>query len=153
MASRVLSQLAHVELTTPTPEESLEFWTDVVGLEVSATVDRSVYLRGWGDRFHHTLVLTEGSEVGLGHVAWRADGSEQLTRPSGAWRPRASVTAGSRPVSAMGAPIGTGRPAVTFTRSSGRSTATRLRQTWSRPSRTVRSATCRAGSRPAASTT
>lgn len=78
MAARVLSQLAHVELTTPTPEESLEFWTGVVGLEVSATVDRSVYLRGWGDRFHHTLVLTEGSEVGLGHVAWRADGREQL---------------------------------------------------------------------------
>ena len=78
MAARVLSQLAHVELTTPTPEKSLEFWTDVVGLEVSATVGRSVYLRGWGDRFHHTLVLTEGSEVGLGHIAWRADGSEQL---------------------------------------------------------------------------
>ena len=34
MSARLLSQLAHVELITPTPEESLDFWTRIVGLEV-----------------------------------------------------------------------------------------------------------------------
>ena len=28
---RLLSQLAHVELTTPVPQESLAFWTELVG--------------------------------------------------------------------------------------------------------------------------
>jgi catechol 2,3-dioxygenase len=37
-----------------------------------------VFLRGWGDWFHHTLQLTEGPAPALGHVAWRADGPEQL---------------------------------------------------------------------------
>ena len=64
MALPLLSQLAHVELTTPTPEKSLEFWTQVVGLEETARAGRSVYLRAWGDRFHHTLQLTEGPETG-----------------------------------------------------------------------------------------
>ena len=36
MALPLLSQLAHVELTTPMPQESLEFWTQVVGLEETA---------------------------------------------------------------------------------------------------------------------
>jgi catechol 2,3-dioxygenase len=75
---RLLSQLAHVELTTPTLEQSLAFWTDIVGLEETAGEGGSVYLRAWADGFHHTLKLTEGAEAGLGHIAWRSDGPEQL---------------------------------------------------------------------------
>jgi len=78
MAARLLSQLAHVELITPAPEESLHFWTSIVGLEVTARSGGSAYLRGWGDRFHHTLVLTEGDRPGLGHIGWRAGGPDEL---------------------------------------------------------------------------
>ncbi len=79
MSLRLLSQLAHVELITPTPQASLDFWTRVVGLEVSSQEGQSAYLRAWGDRFHHTLVLTEGEQPALGHIGWRADGPEELT--------------------------------------------------------------------------
>jgi catechol 2,3-dioxygenase len=78
MTMRLLSQLAHVELTTPVPQESLAFWTELVGLEETTREGQSVYLRAWGDRFHHTLKLTEGPEVSLTHIGWRADGPEQL---------------------------------------------------------------------------
>src|SRR5579871_4830784 len=72
MGPTLLSQLAHVELTTPKFEESLKFWTEVVGLEQTARDGDTAYLRAWGDRFHHTLQLTEGPETGLGHIGWRA---------------------------------------------------------------------------------
>jgi catechol 2,3-dioxygenase len=78
MALSLLSQLAHVELTTPKPQESLDFWTNVIGLEETAREGQSVYLRGWGDRFHHTLQLTEGPETGLGHIGWRTNGQQEL---------------------------------------------------------------------------
>ena len=78
MPERLLSQLAHVEITTPTPEDSLRFYTEVLGLEHSGTVGQSAYLRAWGDFFHHTLQITEGAAAGLGHIAWRAEGPEQL---------------------------------------------------------------------------
>src|SRR6201987_1483142 len=78
MGPTLLSQLAHVELTTPKFEESLKFWTDVVGLEQTAQAGQTAYLRAWGDRFHHTLQLTEGPRVGLGHVGWRAAGPDEL---------------------------------------------------------------------------
>ncbi len=75
---RLLSQLAHVELITPSPEESLDFWTRIIGLELTETVGPSAYLRGWSDRFHHTLVLTEGPAPALGHIGWRAAGPDAL---------------------------------------------------------------------------
>ncbi len=78
MPERLLSQLAHVEILTPTPEETLRFCTDVLGLEHSGTEGSSAYLRGWGDFFHHTLQVTEGAGPGLGHIGWRAEGPEQL---------------------------------------------------------------------------
>jgi catechol 2,3-dioxygenase len=74
----LVSQLAHVELTTPVPQESLDFWKNVIGLEETTRVGQSVYLRGWGDRFHHTLVITEGEQAGLGHIGWRAAGPDAL---------------------------------------------------------------------------
>ena len=55
MPNRLLSQLAHVEVLTPTPEESLRFYTDVLGLQESARDGNAVYLRGWGERFLHSL--------------------------------------------------------------------------------------------------
>jgi catechol 2,3-dioxygenase len=78
MQPRLLSQLAHVEILTPVAESSLRFYTEVLGLQESSSDGGSVYLRGWGDVFHHTLQLTEAPVPGLGHVAWRADGAEQL---------------------------------------------------------------------------
>jgi len=78
MGPTLLSQLAHVELTTPKFEESLKFWTEVVGLEQTVRVGDSAYLRAWGDRFHHTLKLTAAEQTGLGHIGWRAAGPQAL---------------------------------------------------------------------------
>jgi catechol 2,3-dioxygenase len=89
MPEPLLSQLAHVEVLTAKPDESLRFYTDVLGLEESGREGRSVYLRGWGERFHHSLQVTEADEPGLGHIAWRTQGPEQLqaaaARVEGAW--------------------------------------------------------------------
>src|SRR5215470_18427581 len=75
---RLLSQLAHVELITPKPDESLKFFTDVMGLIETARRGNSVYLRGWGSHLHHELVLTEGPAPALGHIGWRAAGPYEL---------------------------------------------------------------------------
>jgi catechol 2,3-dioxygenase len=80
MPERLLSQLAHVELITPKLDESVDFATRVLGLELSERTEDAAYLRAWGEFFHHTLQLSAGDAPGLGHVAWRADGPEQLER-------------------------------------------------------------------------
>jgi catechol 2,3-dioxygenase len=74
----LFSQLAHVELITPVPAESLAFFTDVLGLELTEQAGQSAYLRGWGENFHHSLKLTEGPQPALGHIGWRAASPEAL---------------------------------------------------------------------------
>src|SRR4051794_10914835 len=74
MTDVLLSQLAHVEITSNKPQESVDWFVDVLGLELTTTEGQSAYLRGWGDFLHHTLVVTEGDEPALDHVGWRTYG-------------------------------------------------------------------------------
>src|SRR5690606_30493067 len=50
-------QLAHVELYTPKPEQSLWFFRDFLGMEPVATEGQSVYLRGYEDWYTYSLKL------------------------------------------------------------------------------------------------
>jgi len=78
-----LAHLAHVELLTPKPDESLRFFTEVFSLTESGRQGQSVYLRGWDDYEHHTLKLTESKVAGMGHFAYRATSPEALERRVG----------------------------------------------------------------------
>jgi catechol 2,3-dioxygenase len=78
MSRRLIAHLAHLEVLTPKPEESLRFYTDVLGLELTTQEGQSAYLRGWGEWSHHSLKLTEAPEHGLGHVGWRTWSPEDL---------------------------------------------------------------------------
>src|ERR1700747_3173546 len=71
LPSPLFSQLAHVELLTPVPAESLAFFTDVLGLELTEQAGQSAYLRGWGEDFHHSLKRTEVPPPAPAHMAWR----------------------------------------------------------------------------------
>src|SRR6266536_4430288 len=83
MPERLLSQLAHVEILSPRPDETVAFLTRVLGLQETERRGQSAYLRGWAETFHHSLQVTEARTTGLGHVAWRSAGPEQLERAVG----------------------------------------------------------------------
>ena len=78
MQQRYLSQIAHVSLLTPKLRESCVFFRDTLGMQEIHRDGDSVYLRAWGDLFHHSLKLTEASHAGLDHAGWRAEGPEEL---------------------------------------------------------------------------
>jgi catechol 2,3-dioxygenase len=75
-----VARIAHAELLTPTPDESLRFFVDVLGMEEEAREGQSVFLRGWGDYLRYSLKLTESPQAGIGHVALRAWSPEALER-------------------------------------------------------------------------
>src|SRR5262245_65930711 len=84
-----LAHLAHVELLSPKPDESLRFFTDVMGMTESGRRGDSVYLRGWDNYEHHTLNLTASKVAGMGHAAFRATSPQALER-------RAAILAAAR---------------------------------------------------------
>jgi catechol 2,3-dioxygenase len=83
MSARLISQLAHVEVVSPQPEASVDFFTNMLGMSETQRVGQSVYMRTWADWFHHSLVITEGPAAALAHVGWRADGPDELEIAAG----------------------------------------------------------------------
>ncbi|HZV48548.1 MAG TPA: catechol 2,3-dioxygenase [Candidatus Dormibacteraeota bacterium] len=77
---RDIARIGHAELLTTQPERSLDFFTDVLGMEIEARDGRSVFLRGFGDYLRYSLKLTEAPHTGLGHLALRAWSEEALRR-------------------------------------------------------------------------
>ena len=75
-----VAQLAHVELLTPKPDDTLWFFKELLGMEESGRQGQSVYLRAYEDFYHHTLKITESVQAGSGHVAWRATSPQALER-------------------------------------------------------------------------
>jgi catechol 2,3-dioxygenase len=75
-----IAHLAHVELLTPKPDESLKFFTEIMGMSISGRQGDSVNLRAYDDYEHHTLKLTAHNQPGIGHFAWRARSPQALER-------------------------------------------------------------------------
>jgi len=72
-----LSQMSHVELFSTNMEETVRFYTEIVGMDITATDDNSTYLRAWGDYFLYTLKITQSDTQG-NVMGWRADSPESL---------------------------------------------------------------------------
>jgi catechol 2,3-dioxygenase len=75
-----IAHLGHVELFTPEPERSLDFFTRVLGLTENGREGDSVFLRTWDDYEHHSLKLTASTTSGVGRTALRASSEEALKR-------------------------------------------------------------------------
>ncbi len=70
--------LHHVEILTPKIEESLDFFTRVLGLHETHREGQSVYLRSSSEWGRYSTVLTEAKAPGLGHMAWQVAEPEQV---------------------------------------------------------------------------
>ena len=143
-----VAHIAHAELLTPTPDESLGFFVDVLGMEEEARDGQSVYLRGWGDYLRYSLKLTEAPHAGLGHVALRAWSPGALERRVAAVDgDGARYRLDRRATSGMGPPTASPTRTATSSSCSTRRSATRPHRTSHPPGATSRSATSGAARR------
>jgi catechol 2,3-dioxygenase len=75
-----VAHLGHVELLTNKPEQSLDFFVNMLGLTESGREGNSVYLRAFDDYEFHTLKLTASHTTGLAHVGYRCASPQALQR-------------------------------------------------------------------------
>ena len=91
MSEVLLSQLAYAELISPKPAETVQWLIDVLGLEETTREGQSVYLRGWAEWLHSSLIVTEGPEPALGRIGFRTYGPGDpeiiAGRVEGEWLP------------------------------------------------------------------
>ncbi len=75
-----IAHLGHVEVYTDKFDASLDFFTRVYGLKLSALEGESAYLRAWDDYEFATLKLTRHHTTGVGHIGYRAASPAALAR-------------------------------------------------------------------------
>jgi catechol 2,3 dioxygenase len=75
-----VAHLGHVEVYTDKFDESLDFYTRILGLTASGQDENSVYLRAWDDYEFHSLKLTRHHTTGVGHIGYRVSSPEALDR-------------------------------------------------------------------------
>ena len=79
-SNRDIAQLGYVELFTPTFEESVRFFTDVLSMTPVKRAGDSVCLRTWDDYERFSLRLTARAAAGIGRVGVRVVDDEALHR-------------------------------------------------------------------------
>lgn len=74
------AQLVSVALYSPKPDETVQFFYEMLGMEISHREGQSVYMRAYEDFYQYSLKITERDQPGLEEITWRAKSSEALDR-------------------------------------------------------------------------
>ncbi|ADG06282.1 3,4-dihydroxyphenylacetate 2,3-dioxygenase [Kyrpidia tusciae] len=69
---------AHVEYRVTDLDRARAFYVETLGFVETASDERRMYLRGYEDRFHHSLVLTKSPSPGVSHVAFRVRSDDEV---------------------------------------------------------------------------
>ena len=71
-------RLGHVEVRVPDLELCAAYYTEVVGLREVERDAGHVYLKGWDEHDHHSVILTEAARYGVEHIAFKTESVDDL---------------------------------------------------------------------------
>jgi 3,4-dihydroxyphenylacetate 2,3-dioxygenase len=83
---------AYAELVVTDLEASERFYVDLLGLVVIDRTDDTLYLRGWEERLHHSLVLRTGTAPSAARLAFRVRSNADLDLLAAEFERRGCVT-------------------------------------------------------------
>src|SRR5262245_31373740 len=71
-------RLGHVEVRVPDLELCAAYYTEVVGLREVERDDGHVYLKGWDEHDHHSVILSQAPRYGVEHIGWKTESIDDL---------------------------------------------------------------------------
>ncbi len=71
---------AHIEFRVTDLNRARDFYVDLLGFVITAEDDVRLYLRGYEEWQHHSLVLRRAPSPGVGHIAFRVGSPADLER-------------------------------------------------------------------------
>ena len=75
--ARVL-RMGRVELKVLDLEKSVDYYTNVIGLEETGRVGNSVFFKAWDEYDHHSVIITKSNTAGLAHMAFKVENADDL---------------------------------------------------------------------------
>ncbi|MED1420394.1 catechol 2,3-dioxygenase [Bacillus smithii] len=73
-------RIGRAELRVLDLEESVKYYTEVIGLDEVGRSDGKVYFKAWDEFDHHSLILQEADSPGLDHLAFKVENEEDLSK-------------------------------------------------------------------------
>jgi catechol-2,3-dioxygenase len=73
-----IMRIGRAELRVLDLEESINYYTNIIGLEVVGRSEGRAYLKAWDEYDHHSLVLQEADSPGLDHFAFKVQNETDL---------------------------------------------------------------------------
>ena len=75
-----ISRLGIVEIRSLDLDRDLDYYLNVLGLQLTAREGKTAYLKGWDERHAYSVALTEAERAGMVRLAFRT------------WIPKTSTT-------------------------------------------------------------
>jgi len=75
-------RLSHADVRVPDLELALAYYSEVVGLIITAQGGDRAYLKAWDEQQHHSLILTRAETYGLNSLAFKVPEVDELDRLS-----------------------------------------------------------------------
>jgi len=73
-----ISRLGTVEIRSLDLDRDLDYYLNVLGLQLTAREGKTAYLKGWDERHAYSVVLTEADRAGMVRLAFRTVDPEDL---------------------------------------------------------------------------
>jgi catechol 2,3-dioxygenase len=73
-----IMRIGRAELRVLDLEESVKYYTNVIGLDEVGRSEGKVYLKAWDEYDHHSFILQEADSPGLDHFAFKVEQEDDL---------------------------------------------------------------------------
>lgn len=73
-------RLGRVEVRVMDLEKSIDYYSNVIGLQMTARENNRAYFKAWDEEDHHSLILVESDHPGLEHLAFKVRYEQDLDR-------------------------------------------------------------------------
>jgi catechol 2,3-dioxygenase-like lactoylglutathione lyase family enzyme len=73
-----ISRLGIVEIRSLDLDRDLDYYLNVLGLQLTAQEGKTAYLKGWDERHAYSVALTEAAQPGMVRLAFRTVDPEDL---------------------------------------------------------------------------
>lgn len=73
-----IMRIGRVQLKVMDLEKSVDYYTNIIGLEETGRDSDRVYLKAWDEYDHHSVILQKSESPGLDHFAFKVEKAEDL---------------------------------------------------------------------------
>lgn len=75
-----IMRMGRLELRVFDLEKSVDYYSNIIGLDITGREEDRVYLKAWDEYDHHSIVLQKADSAGMDHVAFKVESIADLER-------------------------------------------------------------------------